>query len=73
MPGNGLPPAAEVFPILSGGAEMWQESDRGCHKPLRPMVVGEFFGGPGIARHRVRATAVEYAPKQNGLAVAQAG
>lgn len=62
---NGFPPpgsyvteqggaAAKQFLILSGKAEMRQESNRGCRKLLRRIGAGGFFGG-------APATAIEYA------------
>ena len=41
--------AAELFLILSGEAEMWQEGDGGRRERLGRLGVGEFFGR---ARHR---------------------
>ena len=40
--------AAELFLILSGEAEVWQESNSGRREQLRRLGVGEFFG----YRHR---------------------
>ena len=50
--------AAELFLILSGEAEVWQESDSGYRQRLRRMGVGEFFGELGIARRQVRSADV---------------
>jgi LmbE family N-acetylglucosaminyl deacetylase len=50
--------AAELFLILSGEAEVWQESNGGPRKQLRRLGVGEFFGELGIARHRHRSADV---------------
>jgi LmbE family N-acetylglucosaminyl deacetylase len=50
--------AAELFLILSGEAEVWQESDSGHRERLRRIGVGEFFGELGIARRRVRSADV---------------
>ena len=49
--------AAELFLILSGEAEVWQESSSG-RKRLRRLGVGEFFGELGIAGHRRRSADV---------------
>ena len=50
--------AAELFLILSGEAEVWQESDSGRRDQLRRLGVGEFFGELGIAGHRRRSADV---------------
>ena len=50
--------AAELFLILSGEAEVWQESSSGRREQLRRLGVGEFFGELGIARHRHRSADV---------------
>jgi LmbE family N-acetylglucosaminyl deacetylase len=47
--------AAELFLILSGEAEAWQESSDGRRERLGRLGVGEFFGEFGIARHRPRS------------------
>lgn len=76
---DGLPPARRRLPgmfflILSGEAEVWQESNRGCRKLLRRLRVGEFSGEIGIARRRVMAaTAIEYALTRADLAAVPAG
>lgn len=49
--------AAELFLILSGEADAWQESG-GHRRHLRRMGVGEFFGELGIAGNRRRAADV---------------
>jgi LmbE family N-acetylglucosaminyl deacetylase len=49
--------AAELFLILSGEAEVWQESNSG-REQLRRLGVGEFFGELGIAGHRRRSADV---------------
>jgi LmbE family N-acetylglucosaminyl deacetylase len=50
--------AAELFLILSGEAEVWQESNSGRRERLRRLGVGEFFGELGIAGHRLRSADV---------------
>jgi LmbE family N-acetylglucosaminyl deacetylase len=50
--------AAELFLILSGEAEVWQESSNGRREQLRRLAVGEFFGELGIARRRPRSADV---------------
>jgi LmbE family N-acetylglucosaminyl deacetylase len=50
--------AAELFLILSGEAEVWQESNSGRREQLRRLGVGEFFGELGIAGHRRRSADV---------------
>ena len=50
--------AAELFLILSGEAEVWQENGSGGRERLRRMGIGEFFGEIGIARHQVRSADV---------------
>jgi LmbE family N-acetylglucosaminyl deacetylase len=50
--------AAELFLILSGEAEVWQESNSGLREQLRRLGVGEFFGELGIAGHRRRSADV---------------
>jgi len=47
--------AAELFLILSGEAEAWQESNGGRRERLGRLGAGEFFGELGIARHRPRS------------------
>jgi LmbE family N-acetylglucosaminyl deacetylase len=49
--------AAELFLILSGEAEVWQESS-GRRTRLRRQGAGEFFGELGIARHQRRSADV---------------
>jgi hypothetical protein len=49
--------AAEQFLILSGEAEVWQESS-GRRTRLRRQGAGEFFGELGIARHQRRSADV---------------
>jgi len=44
--------AAELFLILSGKAEVWQESNNGHREQLSRLGVGEFFDELGIARNR---------------------
>lgn len=50
--------AAELFLILSGEADAWQESGGGHRGHLRRMGVGEFFGELGIAGRRRRSADV---------------
>ena len=50
--------AAELFLILSGEADAWQESSGGHRRHLRRMGVGEFFGELGIAGNRRRSADV---------------
>jgi len=50
--------ASELFLILSGDAEVWQERSSGRREQLRRLGVGEFFGELGIARHRPRSADV---------------
>ena len=47
--------AAELFLILSGEAEMWQQSNGGRRERLGRLAAGEFFGELGIARRRPRS------------------
>ena len=47
--------AAELFLILSGEAETWQQSDGGRRERLGRLGTGEFFGELGIARRRPRS------------------
>lgn len=51
-------PSRELFVILSGHADVWQESDDGSRKYLRQMGPGEFFGELGVAGGRVRSAHV---------------
>jgi LmbE family N-acetylglucosaminyl deacetylase len=50
--------AAELFLILSGEAEVWQESDSGRRQKLRRLDAGEFFGELGIASRQRRSADV---------------
>jgi hypothetical protein len=50
--------AAELFLILSGEAEVWQQSKGGRREQLRRLGMGEFFGELGIAGHRRRSADV---------------
>jgi LmbE family N-acetylglucosaminyl deacetylase len=50
--------AVELFLILSGEAEVWQESSSGCRERLRRLGAGEFFGELGIASWRPRSADV---------------
>ena len=47
--------AAELFLILSGEAETWQQGDGGRRERLGRLGAGEFFGELGIARRRPRS------------------
>ena len=47
--------AAELFLILSGEAEAWQQGSSGRREQLGRLGVGEFFGELGIARRRPRS------------------
>ena len=47
--------AAELFLILSGEAETWQQGDGGRRERLGRLGAGEFFGEFGIARRRPRS------------------
>ena len=47
--------AAELFLILSGEAEAWQQGDGGRRERLGRLGAGEFFGEFGIARRRPRS------------------
>jgi LmbE family N-acetylglucosaminyl deacetylase len=51
-------PSRELFVILSGHADVWQETDEGSRKYLRQMGPGEFFGELGIAGGRARSAHV---------------
>ena len=50
--------AIELFLILSGEAEAWQQSSSGSRERLRRLGVGEFFGELGIVGHRRRSADV---------------
>ena len=47
--------AAELFLILSGEAETWQQGNGGRRERLGRLGAGEFFGELGIARRRPRS------------------
>jgi LmbE family N-acetylglucosaminyl deacetylase len=47
--------AAELFLILSGEAEMWQQRNGGPRERLGRLGAGEFFGELGVARRRPRS------------------
>jgi hypothetical protein len=51
-------PGAELFLILSGEAEVWQESNNGRREKLRQLDAGEFFGELGIASRQRRSADV---------------
>ncbi len=50
--------ATELFMIISGSADAWQEQADGTRKHLRQMGPGEFFGELGVAGHRPRSAHV---------------
>jgi LmbE family N-acetylglucosaminyl deacetylase len=50
--------ATELFMIISGSADAWQEQPDGTRKHLRRMGPGEFFGELGVAGHRPRSAHV---------------
>jgi LmbE family N-acetylglucosaminyl deacetylase len=50
--------ASELFMILSGYADAWQELPDGSRKDLRRMGPGEFFGELGVAGNRPRSAHV---------------
>jgi LmbE family N-acetylglucosaminyl deacetylase len=50
--------ATELFMIISGRADAWQEQADGARKHLRQMGPGEFFGELGVAGHRPRSAHV---------------
>lgn len=50
--------ASELFVILSGTAEAWQEEPDGSRRMLRVMGPGEFFGELGIAEQAPRSAYV---------------
>ncbi|MGH3221942.1 MAG: PIG-L family deacetylase [Streptosporangiaceae bacterium] len=51
-------PASELFMILSGYADAWQELPDGSRRELRRMGPGEFFGELGVAGNRPRSAHV---------------
>lgn len=50
--------SGELFIILSGAAEAWQQDTRGNRRKLRAMGPGEFFGELGVAGNRPRSADV---------------
>ena len=50
--------ASELFMILSGYADAWQELPDGSRRELRRMGPGEFFGELGVAGNRPRSAHV---------------
>lgn len=50
--------ASELFMILSGRADAWQEQADGSRKELRRMEPGQFFGELGVAGNRPRSAHV---------------
>lgn len=50
--------ASELFIILSGFAEVWQDDGRGSRRRLRTVGPGEFFGELGVAGNRPRSADV---------------
>ena len=51
-------PATQLFLILSGQADVWQEHDDGRRVRLRQVGPGEFFGELGVAHNRPRSANV---------------
>jgi LmbE family N-acetylglucosaminyl deacetylase len=51
-------PATQLFLILSGDADVWQERDDGRRVRLRQMGPGEFFGELGVASNQPRSANV---------------
>ena len=50
--------STELFVILSGHADVWQEQADGSRKQLRRIGPGEFFGELGVAGRRPRSAHV---------------
>jgi LmbE family N-acetylglucosaminyl deacetylase len=50
--------ATDLFVIISGSADAWQEQADGTRKHLRRMGPGEFFGELGVAGNRPRSAHV---------------
>lgn len=50
--------ATDLFMIISGSADAWQEQADGTRKHLRQMGPGEFFGELGVAGNRPRSAHV---------------
>ena len=50
--------ATDLFMIISGSADAWQEQADGTRKHLRQMGPGEFFGELGVAGNRPRSADV---------------
>lgn len=50
--------ATDLFMIISGSADVWQEQADGTRKHLRQMGPGEFFGELGVAGNRPRSAHV---------------
>jgi LmbE family N-acetylglucosaminyl deacetylase len=51
-------PGTQLFLILSGEADVWQEDEDGRRVPLRHIGPGEFFGELGVAGHQTRSANV---------------
>jgi LmbE family N-acetylglucosaminyl deacetylase len=51
-------PGTQLFLILSGSADVWQEHNDGRRVQLRQVGPGEFFGELGVARNRPRSANV---------------
>lgn len=51
-------PATDLFMIISGRADVWQEQADGTRKYLRQVGPGEFFGELGVAGNRPRSAHV---------------
>jgi LmbE family N-acetylglucosaminyl deacetylase len=64
--------AAELFLILSGDAEVWQESNGGHREQLGRLAVGEFFGELGVAGHLRRSADVIAAASHTCLVLSPA-
>ena len=50
--------SAELFVILSGTAEVWQQGDSGDRRRIRVLGPGEFFGELGVVARRRRSADV---------------
>jgi LmbE family N-acetylglucosaminyl deacetylase len=51
-------PSRELFVVLSGHADVWQEQDDGSRTHLRQLGPGEFFGELGVAAGHLRSAHV---------------
>jgi Cyclic nucleotide-binding domain len=61
--------STELFVILSGHADVWQEQADGSRKQLRRIGPGEFFGELGVAGRRPRSAHVVAAEELTCLAL----